>query len=245
MSHHFAELSGIAYLDNQKKLFQDLGYTGVQFYDIDGAQAYIVWNKERIAIVFRGTQPKEISDIKADIRFSKTNGYHRGFYTEYVKLHTILKDKVEDLLKKGERKVYICGHSLGGAMATICAAHYSSEAGSPFNTAIGRAQMELYTYGSPRVLSHERAKDFCVQHMRHVNNNDAVPRVPPSFIGYSHVGDLCYINFYGNIRTMTPWQRIKDQWRGRWHCIVQKKVPFDGLFDHSIKEYAKYLSDGE
>lgn len=233
LSHHFAVLSQLAYLDNEKKAFKDLGYTGSQFYDVDGAQAYVLWNKERISIAFRGTEPKETSDVKADLHATKFNGYHEGFYIEYMKLHDKIKDKVKNLLQRSKRELYICGHSLGGAIATICAVHFPLEATA------------LYTYGSPRALSRSRAKEFCVQHKRHVNNNDVVPKVPPAFIGYRHVGELCYINYYGNIRKMTTWQRIKDQWRGRWHCLKVKKVPFDGLFDHSIGEYAKYLSDGE
>ena len=231
-SHHFAEVSKLAYLDNEKKKFKDLGYTYSQFFDIDGAQAYVLWSKDFITIAFRGTEPDEFNDIKADLKATKHNGYHEGFYIEYMKLHDKIKDKVDDLLEKKERPLYIAGHSLGGAMATVCACHWPNA-------------HEVYTYGAPRALSRRRAKELKVPHKRHVNNNDVVPKVPPALLFYKHHGELCYINYYGNIRKMSTWQRFKDSWRGRWHCIKVKKVPFDGLFDHSIDEYAKFLSDGE
>jgi len=51
-----------------------------------------------------------------------------------------------------------------------------------------------------------------------------------------------YINHYGNVRDLTLWQRIKDQFRGRL-AALKKKVPFDGVYDHDIKYYIRYTSD--
>ena len=230
-SHHFAEVSKLAYLDNEKKKFKELGYTFSQFYDVDGAQAYVLWSKDYITIAFRGTEPDEFNDIKADLRATKHQGYHEGFYIEYMKLHDKIKKKIDDLQERKDRPLYICGHSLGGAMATVCASHMPEAD-------------ELYTYGSPRALSRKRCKALQVPHKRHVNNNDIVPKVPPALLMFKHHGQLCYLNHYGNIRNMSWWQRFKDGWRGRL-AAWKKKQPFDGLRDHSIGNYAKYLSDGE
>ena len=41
---------------------------------------------------------------------------------------------------------------------------------------------------------------------------------------------------FGNIRKMSPWQRFKDQWRGRMRAL-SKGQPFDGVFDHSVEKY--------
>lgn len=127
----------------------------------------------------------------------------------------------------GTKKLYITGHSLGGAMATIAASRLKDKATC------------LYTYGSPRVGSRTFVKSFDVPHYRHVNNNDVVVKVPFAFLGYRHHGTLRYINYYGNIRKLTPWQRIKDQWRGRLTAL-KKKVPFDGAYDHGMGYYVKY-----
>ena len=67
-----------------------------------------------------------------------------------------------------------------------------------------------------------------------------VAKVPFWFIGYRHHGDLTYINHYGNIRTLTSWQRLKDQLRGRW-CALRKFQMFDGIRDHDIGKYCKKL----
>lgn len=230
-SHHFAMVSKLAYLDNEKKKWKELGYTYSKFFDVDGAQAYVLWSKDYITITFRGTEPDDWNDISADLKVFKYDGMHEGFHEEYMKLHDLIRDKVDDLIQRKERPLYICGHSLGGAMATICATRYPEA-------------KELYTYGSPRVFNKERAARLHVPHKRHVNNNDAVPRVPLWIMGFRHHGTEHYLNIKGNVCKMSLWQRVKDKWLGRWEAFLKGK-PFDSLYDHSIDEYAKYLEDGK
>jgi triacylglycerol lipase len=127
-------------------------------------------------------------------------------------------------------KIVCTGHSLGAAIATIVASRLDAD--------------ELYTFGSPRVGNKAFVDEMMndkIKHYRFVNNNDVVTTVPFAFMGYRHNGDLIYINFYGNIRKMTTWQRIKDKWRGRWHAL-KKGQPFDGAFDHSITLYYEKLA---
>ena len=71
---------------------------------------------------------------------------------------------------------------------------------------------------------------------RFVNNNDIVCKVPP-YGFFTHIGELQYINYYGNIRKVTWWQRFKDQLRGRWRALTKFQL-FDGAFDHSMTLYA-------
>ena len=136
--------------------------------------------------------------------------------------------------KMNTKIVSVCGHSLGGAMAHLFALYISDVLS---NT------VKLYTYGSPRVGGWSFNKvwnDNKIEAYRFRNNNDVVPGVPFAIMGYKHVGELCYINHYGNIRKMTYWQRLKDKLRGRWRAL-QKGQPFDGVFDHSITLYSKKI----
>ena len=64
----FAKLSSIAYNDNikeVKKQVKTLGFTTVEFYNREGAQAYRFMNKDDIVIACRGTQPTEFNDISS------------------------------------------------------------------------------------------------------------------------------------------------------------------------------------
>ena len=231
-SYFFAECSKLAYLNSfpAKKEFKKIGFTTYKFFDVEGAQCHIAQNKDVVIIAFRGTEPKEFSDIKADLNAfkgkSRTEGMvHNGFKNEIDKLWA---DVSVSLQRIGKRKLYICGHSLGAAMATICASRLEEH------------HPELYTYGSPRVGGKEFVRNCLVNHNRHVNNNDMVTSVPFWIMGFRHHGDLTYINTYGNIRQLTIWQRVKDQWRGRW-AAIKKFQFFDGIRDHSMGSYSKYL----
>ena len=64
-------LSGVAYKEpkiNANKTFEKYGFHNHRFIDKDGAQCYDkIWNDISAIICFRGTEPKEISDVKADL----------------------------------------------------------------------------------------------------------------------------------------------------------------------------------
>lgn len=231
--HHMALCAEIAYKDEAeaKSAYKNLGYSYHKYIEVDGAQCHISWNKDNMTISFRGTEPDEFSDIKADLNALPKRGQsggwvHNGFQGELDKVWPTLKSFIDK--NKKERTLYICGHSLGGAMATVAASRMRPDA--------------LYTYGSPRVGTRSFVKSFDTPHYRHVNNNDIVPSVPPFFLGYKHHGTLRYINYYGNIRKLTFWQRIKDQWRGRFTAL-KKKIPFDGAYDHGMNHYVKYTEN--
>lgn len=223
-ANKFAKLANMAYLDEEgKKGYKLLNYSGHKFLDIDGAQCHIVWNKEEIVICFRGTEPDELTDVLADLnaipRKSMTDGWvHSGFRGELDKLWDSI---LEVYNKQKDLPLYICGHSLGAAMATIATSRLPET-------------IELYTFGSPRVGTRSFVKNIKTPHYRFVNNNDVVTKVPLFLMGYKHHGNLVYINHYGKIRKMTAWQRIKDKFRGYRDGIL------DGAKDHSMTNYVNY-----
>ena len=96
-------------------------------------------NKQEQVLAFRGTEPTQMSDVQADLKAwkskSKTDGkVHDGFYDE---INKVWKEILP--LIKNNKPLYICGHSLGGAMATIAASRLEEQTEA------------LYTFGSPRV----------------------------------------------------------------------------------------------
>lgn len=235
----FAKLSSIAYNNNikeVKKQAKKLGFTTIEYYDRDGAQAYRFMNKEDLVIACRGTQPTQWNDVKADLQaapvISETvSRVHKGFKTEVDELWPMVLEDITRTVNKN-KKLWFCGHSLGAAMATIMAARCFYEESI-------RDAEELYTYGSPRAGWPGYVKTMQTPHHRWVNNNDIVTTVPPTFLGYRHNGQEHYLNAYGNVRKMTTWQRIKDKMRGLWMGI--KKGQIDSFSDHSMINYINYL----
>jgi pimeloyl-ACP methyl ester carboxylesterase len=66
------------------------------------------------------------------------------------------------------RELFICGHSLGGALGLIHAATLKDKI------------PVLYTYGMPRTFTINAIKELCgFAHFRHVHDTDTIPSVPP------------------------------------------------------------------
>jgi len=235
----FARLSSIAYNDNikeVKKQVKKLGFTTVEFYNRDGAQAYRFQNADDLVIACRGTQPTEFNDIKADLKAvpvvaETISRVHQGFKQEVDELWPMI---VEDITRTQnlDNKLWFTGHSLGAAMTTIMASRCFHDPALP-------NPIETYTYGSPRVGWPAYCKSLGMTHHRWVNNNDIVTRVPLWVMGYRHHGEEHYMNAWGNVRTPTGWQRFKDRMRGMWMGI--KAGSIDNFSDHGMNFYIANL----
>ena len=227
----FAELAMISYNDEDeaRRAAELIGLPEVTFYDRDGSQAYRFRNDHDCVIACRGTEPNEWNDIKADANaasvLAETTGkVHRGFKREVDDLWPML----ETALMSNQQPLWFCGHSLGGAMATICA-------GRCFLSHIESNPEQLYTYGSPRVGDKAYINYVKLDHYRFVNNNDIVTRVPPAFLGYRHCGHEVYIDSAGRIRKVGLLARRRDRWKGFLGALRHWK--FDHLADHSTHSY--------
>jgi len=227
----FAELSSISYLPRAEAgdLANRMGLPEIRFYDRDGAQAYLFANDHDVVVTCRGTEPDEWNDVRADIdarsATAETVGrVHRGFKQEVDDLWP----RLEQALVNNTRTLWFTGHSLGGAMSTICAGRCK----------ISNIQSDpraLFTFGSPRVGNRRYVNYVKLEHYRWVNNNDIVTRVPPAWLGYRHTGQEVYLNINGKIRKLTGWQRSKDRVRAFLRGISRGKI--DPFTDHSITEY--------
>ena len=200
------------------------------WFDKDGTQAFIIKTEKEIIICFRGTEPDQLTDVLSDLKAwpkrSRERGLvHFGFAQALDRVYDKMMEQIQRFDMSKVEKVICTGHSLGGALATLMASRIDAE--------------EAYTFGSPRVGTSSFVKEMKADKIklyRFVNNNDIVTKVPLALMGYRHYGELVYINHHGNIRKMTAWQRMKDQWRGRLRAW-QKREWFDGARDHSMDLY--------
>jgi hypothetical protein len=225
-----AKFSELAYTDDYK--FPDWNTI---FLDKNGSQAYFLFNIDTIIVVCRGTQPTKLEDIIADIRFrlvpssSGIGKVHRGFKAS---VDNIWDDLSKLFLKYPNRKVYLTGHSLGAAMATLIAGrcHRFPDMPNPV----------LYTFGSPRVGNYTYINflnTLNIEHHRWVNNADIVPRNP--IFPYYHHGELNYFDHNGDLTDMTVFQMVKDKIKGTILGLKKGKVNF--FVNHEMKNYIKNL----
>lgn len=181
-----AEASRIAYLPpyEAKKEFLDLGFESVEMMSDGSMIGYVVSVGEVAVVVFRGTDDPGDWLVNLDRFTAKTpdGPAHRGFYTAYEPL---APQAAELVRKSGAESVWITGHSLGGALAVLCAYDLAS------NDAVEIAG--LMTFGQPMVARApltDRVEELLPSRYVHfANNRDIVPRVEPSF---THCGSLVY-----------------------------------------------------
>lgn len=227
----FANISAITYDDpkDSKAKFKSFGFNIVEFFNIDGAQAYLLKDMNGIHVLsFRGTEVSQKSDVLADLKAGKNieacgGKVHVGFKGEINKVWPAIEKAIA-----GIDTLYITGHSLGAAMATIAASRMQDRVTT------------LITFGSPRVGNAEFVDSLTVTHYRVQNNCDDVTKVPFRLMGFRHHGTHKYMNYYGEFRDLTPWQRVKDMVRSRMRARA-KGQKFIGVFDHLMANYIAKL----
>ncbi|MBT9314034.1 lipase family protein [Leptothoe spongobia] len=159
-------------------------------------------------------------------------GYvHKGFRAQYTRpdpkrpaglqsisesIRTTFAKHFDESKPIDQRRIYIAGHSLGGALATLAAAE--------LRTIYKDAEIYLYTSASPRVGNSDFEDFFDAEGksegikktkaFRIFNTVDAVPNLPPRFESpmegpkYVHVGEP--FAFTNNSRGRLP-QRLQYQ----------------------------------
>jgi triacylglycerol lipase len=231
----FAEIAMIAYNDELEVIqaAQVIGFPIVSFMNNDGSQAFCLRNDHDCVLACRGTEMSDWNDIRADVNVGtvliETMGrVHRGFNREVDDIWPFCQKEMH----QHELPFYFCGHSLGGAMATICAAR----ARGPM---VHCQPKELFTYGSPRVGCKKYISSFELHYYRFVNNNDIVTRIPPAWMGYQHSGQEVYFNRNGEIKQYGYLLKRRDRWKAFLRGLLHRKI--DHLSDHSIQAYCDHL----
>ena len=225
------QLCDVVYKDQKDIDFGGLGLKSVKWIDDkkSDTQAFVAMKGKSLYVVFRGTSSKK--DAQNDVSIDKV-----PFINEGDKVHIGFKsswDAVKDIVLKsidklsGYNKIVVCGHSLGAAVATLCAYNLSHV----YNTTI-----ECCTIGSPRVGNKTFKNNYDarkIKTLRIVHNNDVVTHSPS--IGYYHVNYMLRIDHEGNIKKfMIDWERA-------WNYV---KSMFAGknIKDHMTDGYIKSLN---
>lgn len=237
-SAFFAKLSNVSYKTIQDMETQFPEYS-ISFHSKKGADIYILENDHDIIIVCRGTEVHQKSDIKADLnirRMSATQGkIHTGF-NSYV--NHVWAPAVEHAqrAKTACKNIWITGHSLGGAMATLMAERFAC-------APLCQTPSAVFTYGSPRVgnrkfINHFNALSFT--HHRWVNDGDIVTKVPFAPLFY-HCGIMHHINAEGtvtvNYERNNTIQKMIRLFTGRY--FINNML--GDVKDHSSNLYTMYL----
>ncbi|QDZ19263.1 putative lipase [Chloropicon primus] len=187
--------------------------------EVTDTQAWIWWNEpaKEVLVSFRGTEQTQWKDLLTDVKVLPTSVnlegvknvhifanssevmVHNGFLTAYLSIRNSILSQLRTLItpagKEEEWTIFITGHSLGGALATILA-YECAEA--------DLGKIVVYTYGSPRVGNEAFVSDFhnlVDSSWRFSNVSDIIPTVP-RFLGYKHVDNSVRICEDGTVQVL-------------------------------------------
>lgn len=242
----------------------ELDFTVIDTFDCKGSQAMLVDHKDYLVLAFRGTETDSLRDIKADARANiikcETQGMiHKGFYDAY----NLIRKDIEIAINKpalNKKPLYITGHSLGGALATVATKFTYHKGGLA----------ACYTFGSPRVGNDDWINNIKTPIHRLVNAADCVTMLPPddaivsvatfllkfvpgpgyrlamwlknTFGGYVHAGNMRYLTNcqpgdYDDVKVLYTVSFLY-----RMKALIYKSLPWSALLsDHSISVYSKKL----
>jgi triacylglycerol lipase len=170
------------------------------FFGKRSTQCYVVATDAWIVLVFRGTQVDDfwqsVLDWTIDARFvpvldSHGDWVHAGFRAATGEIWPEVSSHIKALQTAKHRPLWICGHSLGAALATVAANLCADDASLGF--------AGLYTYGSPRVGDRRFGKEITPSAVfRFQNDSDLVTHVPLGLV-FDHVGSLQFIDGSGHL----------------------------------------------
>lgn len=226
-----ARASALAYGDGEVPP----GFTLVRV--SEGAmQAVVLQSPAEAVLAFRGTDATQSRDWGVDLRANFAAAFegrvHQGFKDGMVALWAKVRPEVPL-----DRPLWVTGHSLGGALATLGALQAHGE---------GAPVAGVATFGSPAVGDAAFVAFFTGllgdRSARVVQAADPVPRVLSPAFGFAHVPALRYLDRKGRLTEAPGWvDRTGD--RLRLWLQQPEKLLAAGVGDHLISSYIKTLNN--
>jgi hypothetical protein len=250
-----AELSQAAYFPQTDSSVAKFGMPCIKFLKdtVTNTRGFILADTGAIVVCMKGTN--DLRSALVDAAFFQAGYFYKGalckffefllFFLDKEKIHagfmgtyaTVRHDvvsTVSDLLKAKKREVFVTGHSLGAALATLAAYDIASTC---------RVDACLYTFGSPRVGNPLFAKNFNtkVKNAYRVKNFDDVVGCVPleklelkgKKLEYRHAGALEQLDTNGQI--------VPDEICPSKERIIEELSSQSPIANHDIADYIQKL----
>jgi len=159
------------------------GYSLVESFQAEAAGAtewfgFIISSGDKIVVAFRGTQSSP--DWAADLEVSQTTFIfpEARTHTGFTSIYTSCRETILAALNRlpGSARLFVTGHSLGGALAVLLA--LDASVNTPFRPV-------MYNFGGARVGNPgfaSRYNSLVANSIRVVNAYDVIPLLPPTVI---------------------------------------------------------------
>jgi len=176
-------------------------------------QAAVIVNSRLILVIFRGSESKTADWLGTNANHAWRSVHpdwgsgirvHSGFYNALREIYHDMRAFIR--ARDNSRRVFLGGHSLGGALAILC--------GYRLQKVGGIDVQGIYTWGAPRVGNDDWAAHFntlmqgrCYRWVKGADFAAGFPDVnvtPGIGQAYFHVGELNYIHQDGSVNLNIP-----------------------------------------
>jgi pimeloyl-ACP methyl ester carboxylesterase len=247
------------------------GFASVELFNASAACGYVAQCEKDVILALRGTDSPSDDGNRCLLQwlthldFKQIDGYngrvHKGFATTADRLWEPVHRQVRAALVPGSR-LWVTGHSMGGALATLIAARLMQES---------IPVAAVYTFGSPRVGDAAFASAYQPTLHRIENGNDIVCHLPPppavirairpllerltasrlswsipADVSYEDCGKMTFIDWDGKVRAELPegerptLASVRLMRFGRMIFIAAERGSL--LDDHRITKYVEKLT---
>lgn len=206
----------------------------VQLFGHGPAEGFVAANDTDVIVAIRGYQnPDRWIDA---IPFGQVPG-HGGHVSEGIEkaAHSIWGSVLAAFFDAnvGDKSLWLTGHSVGGAVATVLAAQLDAD---------GFDLAAVYTFGSPAVFDREAAEAFHPVLHRYVNDGDWIPELqwPRITNRYVHTGERHFLLRSGALGS----GRYPDHLARRIDRFMNIETPMGyggAIEDHRMDEYLRRL----
>lgn len=242
-----------AYLDAAalgSLLLEDWGLHDYHRFASPSAQGYLANGDGFAVLAFRGSDHRGLDawisnadfDLVDDLQIGGGQ-VHSGFQRGVAAIWPQLERLVAQHRAPGQ-KLFLTGHSLGGALAMLAAARFAA-------ASRGGEIDAIFTFGQPRVgdggFAAQFDRDFHDRAFRYVHHFDLVARLPPRLLGYHHAGQLRFIDEGGTLHeNLSRWQQLlvtlDPRGRNTRDYINELSAKLPGaLADHRCARYLERL----
>jgi triacylglycerol lipase len=203
--------------DNKAKInkaVESWGYEVAAYVDVKkgrsiDTQGFVMANASDIVCVFRGSD--KIEDWFANFEAVRDPGplngtlVHEGFQDALFPAVIAITNAI-DIIGASDKRIWLTGHSLGGALSSLYAGMMLENGYSIYG---------IYTFASPRPgddMFADTLNTFMASgpHYRVVNDGDIVPHLPPEPF-FSHPGKRILLNYRSRETSKSAWTELREK----------------------------------
>jgi len=208
--------------------------------DGEVTRGFLAARQDAIVLAFKGSENILDWATNLDCIQIEDNGaqVHRGFMQALEKAWPTIRESLQKILERKKRKIWVTGHSLGGALAMLATRRLLMD--------MKIDQIETHTFGQPRVGDKAMCRQITSTFYRFAYTSDPITFFPLWAMSYSHAGTLKDIGITGKIHEdASHW--FSRVWAGLNALKQIKLYGWEAFFrerkeDHSLLNYREKIA---